>query len=77
LAPKGSEAEGESINGLVLRTLRQEGGKNMRQVCCVCKILYGLKEPLDNDEETHGYCPECYKWQIANIEREIGKLKDE
>jgi hypothetical protein len=47
----------------------------MRQVCCVCKILYGLKEPLDNDEETHGYCPECYGWQMANIERELGKAK--
>jgi len=66
---------GDPINGLVLRTLRQEGGKKMRQVCCVCKILYGLKEPLDNDEETHGYCPECYGWQMANIERELGKAK--
>ena len=47
----------------------------MRQVCCVCKTLYGLKEPLDNDEETHGYCPECYGWQMANIERELGKAK--
>ena len=66
---------GESINGLVLRTLRQEGGKNMRQVCYVCKMFYGLKEPLDNDEETRGYCPECYGFQMANIERELGKAK--
>ena len=47
----------------------------MRQVCYVCKMFYGLKEPLDNDEETRGYCPECYGFQMANIERELGKAK--
>jgi hypothetical protein len=40
----------------------------MRQVCCVCKILYGTKEPLDDDSETHGLCPECF-------EREMQKIK--
>ena len=66
---------GESINGLVLRTLRQEGGRTMRQACLVCKILYGLKEPLEDDSITHGFCPECYAFQRANIERELGKAK--
>jgi hypothetical protein len=45
----------------------------MRQICCVCGIQYGIKEPLDRDEETHGFCPECYKVQMKKIEKEMGK----
>lgn len=40
----------------------------MRQICCVCKILYGNKEPLDDDSETHGFCPECFKLEMKKIE---------
>lgn len=50
----------------------------MRQICCVCKILYGIKEPLDNDSETHGFCPECLKIQMKNINDFFDKkLEDE
>lgn len=40
----------------------------MRRVCCVCKILYGLKEPLDDDSETTGYCPDCFEVEIKKLQ---------
>ena len=40
----------------------------MNQICCVCKILYGRKEPLNDDSETHGLCPECFKLEMKKIE---------
>jgi len=40
----------------------------MRQICYECKICYGRKEPLEDDSETHGLCPECF-------EREMQKIK--
>ena len=39
----------------------------MRRVCCICKILYGLKEPLEDDSETTGFCPECFELEILKI----------
>ena len=33
----------------------------MRCICCECGILYSVKPPLDQDEETHGFCDECFK----------------
>jgi hypothetical protein len=33
----------------------------------VCKILYGTKEPLDDDSETHGLCQECFDVEIRKI----------
>ena len=39
----------------------------MRQVCYVCRIFYGTKEPLDDDSETHGLCPECLKLELKKI----------
>lgn len=39
----------------------------MRQICCVCKILYGRKEPLADDSETHGLCPECFNLEMKKI----------
>ena len=41
----------------------------MKQICCVCKVQYGTKPPFDNDEETHGFCPECYKLEMKKIQR--------
>jgi hypothetical protein len=42
----------------------------MRQVCYNCKILYGIKEPLDDDSETHGLCPECFELEMAKLDTE-------
>jgi len=39
----------------------------MRRVCYVCGILYGIKEPLEDDRETHGLCPDCFKLEMAKI----------
>lgn len=36
----------------------------MIRVCCVCKTVYGEKEPLEDKSETHGYCDPCLeKWK--------------
>ena len=39
----------------------------MRQVCADCGILYGIKKPYEDDRETHGLCPECFKWEMEKI----------
>lgn len=39
----------------------------MRRVCCICGILYGLKEPLEDDSITHGYCPECFEIELKKL----------
>jgi len=39
----------------------------MRSICCECGILFDVKEPFDNDSETHGYCDECFKILMINI----------
>ena len=41
----------------------------MRQVCYVCKILYGVKEPFENNSETHGLCPECFKQEMLKLDQ--------
>jgi len=52
----------------------------MRRVCCVCKKFFGFKEPLDDDSETHGFCPECFDLERAKIaaylESHPGPLED-
>ena len=40
----------------------------MRQVCYICGLLYGLKEPLDDDSETHGLCEECFRLEMQKLE---------
>lgn len=40
----------------------------MRRVCCICKTVFGWKEPFDRDEETHGFCPECFEIEMKKIE---------
>lgn len=54
----------------------------MRQVCYICGILYGVKEPLDNDDETHGICDECFPWVMSSYkvqreeyDRKMGKRR--
>jgi len=55
----------------------KEGGKPMRQVCMDCGILYGIKEPLEDDSETHGLCEECFPLEMKKIEKELEKTKGE
>jgi len=40
----------------------------MRQICMDCGILYGVKEPYDDDHETHGLCGECFAIHLRNAE---------
>jgi len=39
----------------------------MIQICSVCKIVYGEKEPYEDKRLTHGYCPDCFKVVMAEI----------
>lgn len=38
----------------------------MRAICCVCGLLYDVKEPMDQDVETHGYCEDCFEILMSN-----------
>ena len=49
----------------------------MRQICMVCGILYGLKEPFGDDSETHGLCEECFLVEMKKIEIELKKAEIE
>jgi|GEM_PF-6331880 len=40
----------------------------MRQICMDCKILFGQKEPLHDNSETHGLCPECFNLRMKQIQ---------
>lgn len=33
-----------------------------------CKILFGQKEPLHDNSETHGLCPECFNLRMKQIQ---------
>jgi len=46
----------------------------MRQVCYICGVLYGIKEPYEDDSETHGLCDECFSLEIKKNDE---KIKDE
>ncbi|HMK65922.1 MAG TPA: response regulator transcription factor [Thermodesulfobacteriota bacterium] len=45
----------------------------MFQVCCYqgCGIVYGEKEPLDDQTKTHGLCPLHYKLTLKQIRTEL------
>jgi hypothetical protein len=44
----------------------------MRCICVECGFLYNLKEPIEDDETTHGYCDECFAIYINNLETKKG-----
>jgi len=41
------------------------------QKCCVCKKIYGEKEPYENKSITHGYCNECFVLALAKIKNTL------
>ena len=43
----------------------------MIQICCVCKEIYGEKEPYEDKEYTHGYCSECFKLEMAKLKEQM------
>jgi len=40
----------------------------MRQVCYICGILYGIKDPIEDDRETHGLCPDCFEIEMRKLQ---------
>ena len=46
----------------------------MIQVCSVCKIVYGEKEPFEDKRLTHDYCPDCFKVVMAEIKKNASLL---
>ena len=39
----------------------------MRCICCECGILYNVKPPFEQDDESHGYCEICFEWHMHNL----------
>jgi len=39
-------------------------------------MLYGIKEPLENDSETHGICDECFPLIVANLAQEMKERRE-
>ena len=43
----------------------------VRKICSVCKIDYGKADWMADEPglKTHGYCNDCFKIEMAEIER--------
>jgi len=51
---------------------KKEVIKLIRQ-CCICWIVFGEKEPLEDKSVTHGLCGDCFKVEMEKLD----KLKKE
>ena len=45
----------------------------MRCVCMYCNFLYNVKEPCEDESETHGLCDECFSWVKMNLTKDGGE----
>jgi hypothetical protein len=45
----------------------------MRCECCICNILYDVKEPFEDDSVSTGMCPECAPIILGNLERDLSR----
>ncbi len=41
----------------------------MIQQCCLCKKVYGQKEPMNDPSVTHGYCGPCTISELEKLEK--------
>lgn len=42
-------------------------------VCMDCKIVYRIKEPFEDESETHGLCPEHLKARMEEVRKSTPK----
>lgn len=35
--------------------------------CMDCKVIYRIKEPFEDESETHGLCPDCFRIRIKEV----------
>ena len=49
----------------------------MIRVCCRCLKIMGEKEPFEDKRETHGYCDECFKIELAAIQAAMENRRGE
>lgn len=49
----------------------------MRCLCAECKILYDVKPPFDQDDESHGLCDECFDFTMHNLEVRRKQVRDQ
>lgn len=51
----------------------------MRRICYskfhVGDRFYGEKEPFDNQDETHGFCPHCLALELQKLEEELNEIR--
>lgn len=45
----------------------------MRVICSYCDMLFNIKEPLEEDVETHGICEDCFEIVSTQIKSELLK----
>jgi hypothetical protein len=49
----------------------------MKQICMDCLNQYGIKEPFENDSETHGLCKTCWDKRIEHIKKRKEEMSRE
>ncbi|MBI4621078.1 MAG: hypothetical protein HY739_13105 [Desulfobacterales bacterium] len=49
----------------------------MKRICADCKIYLGEKEPLEDEEETHGLCFWCFLRSMRKIKEWQGEMNDD
>ena len=49
----------------------------MKVVCSHCGKQYKEKEPLENEEASHGICDDCFPGVIADMERQMAEIARE
>ncbi len=49
----------------------------MLRQCCICKKIYGRKEPFSDPSITHGYCGPCTISELEKIEQYLQQNKKE
>ncbi len=51
----------------------------MKRVCCsgfhVGNRYFGDKEPFNNEELTHGFCPGCMALELQKIEEQLDEIQ--
>jgi len=45
----------------------------MRCICSYCEMLFNVKEPFEDDSESHGMCEECGPIVLGNLDKELSQ----
>ncbi len=52
----------------------------MIRICCSSfhtgEKIFGEKEPLEDKSETHGFCPDCLRKEMMNVEGQFNEREE-